>query len=133
MDSTRFQQLHSDGQVQTTQEQDGPHPHAPCPQVHAAGAQAHPAQQLFFSLFCSMIVSPLERIARSSMNADAPERKILHSAQVVGSGEDISYFKRLVLNEAHQSAVRVDQGTDAATPRLDFGRVQPGLPFAPFW
>ena len=84
MDSTRFQQLHSDGQVQLTQVQDGPHPHASSPQAHAAGAQVHPAQQLFFSFFCSMIVSPFERIARWSMNADAPERKILQSAPVVG-------------------------------------------------
>jgi hypothetical protein len=81
LDSTCFQQLHADGQVQGTQVQDGPHPHVPSPQAHASGAQAHPAQQLFFSFFCSIIVSPFERIARSSTNADAPERKILQSAR----------------------------------------------------
>jgi hypothetical protein len=64
LDSTCFQQLHADGQVQGTQVQDGPHPHVPSPQAQAPGAQAHPAQQLFFSFFSSMIVSPFERMAR---------------------------------------------------------------------
>ncbi len=70
--------------MQGTQVQDGPHPHAPSPQEHAPGAQAHPAQQLFFSFFCSIIVSPLERMARSSINADAPGRKILQQAPGIG-------------------------------------------------
>jgi hypothetical protein len=62
--------------------QDGPHPHTPSPQAHALGAHAHPARQLFFSFFCSMVVSPFERMARSSTNADAPERKILQLAGI---------------------------------------------------
>jgi len=62
LDSTCFQQLHADGQVQGTQVQVGPHPHTPSPHAHAPGAQAHPAQQLFLSSFCSMIVSPFERM-----------------------------------------------------------------------
>jgi len=79
---TCFQQLHSDGQLQLTQQQNGPH--APFPR-----AQTYPV-----SFFCS---------------------------------------RGLILNKADESAVRVDQGADAATPRLDSRWVQPRLPFAPFW
>ena len=32
-----------------------------------------------------------ERVVRSSIRADVPVRKILQSAQVVGSGEDVSH------------------------------------------
>ena len=61
--------------------QDGPHPQTPSPQAHAPGAQAHPAQQLSFSFFFSIIVSPFERMARSSINADGPECQILQLAR----------------------------------------------------
>jgi hypothetical protein len=67
--------------VQGTQVQDGPHPQTPSPQAHAPGAQAHPAQQLSFSFFFSIIVSPFERMARSSINADGPECQILQLAR----------------------------------------------------
>ena len=67
--------------MQGTQVQDGPHPQTPSPQAHAPGAQAHPAQQLSFSFFFSIIVSPFERMARSSINADGPECQILQLAR----------------------------------------------------
>ena len=59
VDSTCFQQLQADGQVQGTQMQNGPHSQFPSP-------QAQSAQQLFL-FSCSMIVSPFERIARRLM------------------------------------------------------------------
>src|SRR5277367_735943 len=46
---------------------------------------------------------------------------------------DIASFERLILNKAHKCAVRVNEGTDAAAPVLDLGRVEARLPLTSLW
>jgi hypothetical protein len=45
----------------------------------------------------------------------------------------IFLFLRLVLNESHESAIRVYQSSDAAAPRFDLRRMQTRLSLASFW
>jgi hypothetical protein len=57
----------------------------------------------------------------------------LQAFSLRGIETGIFLFLRLVLNESHESAIRVYQSSDAAAPRFDLRRVQTRLSLASFW
>jgi hypothetical protein len=73
-----LEQLHSIVHAHDAQLHVGLHPQLLSSQLLVPGAQMHPSQQGSFSICCSAIVPPFAGRTCSSINADAPEQKVLH-------------------------------------------------------